>query len=374
MSDHGVTRIRVYESELDLITDETLDHHEVETGGSLFGLFGHGGAPVVFLATRPAGRVAKRSTSLELDPEVTQALEQLTWGRFGMQCIGMWHSHHWIGLTEPSGGDRERTRRYAQRHHRPKYTEILANFVGDDRRPPKGSARRDDVCVQLTPFFYPDARQLTRDQSVIEVLPGQSPLRRALSDQNVPDVPELGAALRAAGSLPETAYVLADSPASGGTRRGFRRLVPGLLSGGGSAAEHDAAPAAEEQPVPEAAASGKAAVTEESWLRPIPDLAGYVEQHIQPVMQRLAGRYEVEVELADTDRLAVVVRIPGRTACVHLLTAWDGERAVAYGCDVLAPRQHLEKIGEWPPSADGGRAFDLDTPLDWGLQQLQRLP
>lgn len=121
-------RVRIFESELRVIGDETLDFPDIETGGNLYGLLSRGGAPVVSLATRPAGKIHRGPVSLELDHKVQQAIEELLWARYGIQFLGMWHSHHQIGLYEPSEGDRSRTASYAAKSARKFYLEILCNL------------------------------------------------------------------------------------------------------------------------------------------------------------------------------------------------------------------------------------------------------
>ncbi|WP_433463643.1 hypothetical protein [Spirillospora sp. CA-128828] len=382
MSEHYI--VRVFESELDLITHETLGHQELETGGNLFGLFSHGGGPTVFLATRPAGDVHKTATSMSLDPEVTRPLEELAWGRFGVQFIGMWHSHHWIGLMEPSSGDRERTRRYAERHHRPQYTEILANFVGT-----RGD--RKSTAVQLTPFWYLDARQLTRAETVIQVLPGMSPLRRALGDVKVE--PLLREALRPPERLPENAYRLAASrgtPSSPGLS-GWRRFLPGQHAGDAPAEDFDevADDRPEDTPPPEektpdeqdkasepegagkqdGPAEQDGAGPAHPTLRPIPDLTEYIVNHVEPVTRRLGGKFEVELQPGGRDELFVIVSLKGGHARLMIRAGWDGDRAVATQCRVEDRRSYLD----WPPGQGGRLTFELGEPLYWGIRQLERL-
>ncbi|MFJ1456123.1 hypothetical protein [Nocardia sp. N2S4-5] len=380
--------VRVYESELALIADETRGHVDLETGGNLFGLFSHGGGPTVFLATRPAGRFRKTPTALELDPGITRELEELAWKRYGVQCIGMWHSHHWIGLLEPSNGDRERTRRYAQKYDRPQYTEILANFVGE--RPSR--AGEDAAVVQLTPFFYLDARNLSRAESTIEVLPGMSPLRRELTEHQHDSA--LSGALRPPVRLPNGCYRLAGSAGTGASARGIRRLFGGAATGRtgpefyqevaddqrgldepgktleperDSRAEETSARAIEPPgPAPQPPAP-EGAWVQSAHLRPIPDLTDFVTRYLEPVLQRLAGQYEVQLDIIDADRLAVLIHRPRHHAQALLLVGWDGTAAVAFGCEVVVASQ-VERL---PP--DRG-VSGLDGPLQWSLSRLARLP
>ncbi|XVQ14552.1 hypothetical protein ACQP1W_19090 [Spirillospora sp. CA-255316] len=473
MSDHYL--VRIFESELRVIADETFDHERIETGGSLFGLLSHGGGPTVFLATRPSGRVVRGSSTLELDPEVTRELERLSWDEFGVQCLGMWHSHHWIDLHEPSGGDCERTRRYAERYQRPQYTEILANFVGSEKRSRVFRGDGGETKVKLTPFFYLDARSLTRAEASLKVLPGESPLRLALRRAELDG--SVAGSLRPASRKSRVRYVLASSEASTsgspwwrgwadrfspfgdsdkrpaletradpaaaddtGTdeperdeaeRDESKREEPGRDEGdrpdpetgapsnepadqpkkaakgekpGGPTADSapDAPPPSALSAAPPAPAASpdprhdphrderravqarkkaedgrgpehgrdQAGEGREPRLRPVPDLADYVREHIQPLLQALEGRYEAELQPIKHHRIALIVRIYGRRSRLHFYTAWDGERPLVLACRLFVTEHDHE---EWRPSGDEER-YDLPHILTWGLRLLDRAP
>ncbi len=94
-----------YESELQRIADHTAMYPSLETGGSLFGYFTHTGLPVVLLATGPGPRATRSSTSFFQDPDFLEATAARLFGAMALQHVGEWHSHHSLGLRQPSGGD-----------------------------------------------------------------------------------------------------------------------------------------------------------------------------------------------------------------------------------------------------------------------------
>ncbi|SDD74882.1 hypothetical protein [Glycomyces harbinensis] len=165
--------IRIYGSEIDCIADETADHPEIETGGSLFGLWSDRGNPTIHLATRPGPNAERHVTLFAQDPEFHWQIEQLVLHHFGVQAVGLWHSHHRLGLPELSGGDLRRTREFSRRTERVKFTDILTYF--DTRRPPE---QEQEVC--LKPHVYADASAGRQLPARFEVIPGVSPLRAAL--------------------------------------------------------------------------------------------------------------------------------------------------------------------------------------------------
>src|SRR4051794_36109970 len=103
MTDRAI--VRIFESELAVVIDETRHHPEIETGGSLFGLWTNAGSPTIFLATRPGPNAIHHVTQFEQDVETHYRLDEISLKQFGTQSLGLWHSHHQIGLEELSSGD-----------------------------------------------------------------------------------------------------------------------------------------------------------------------------------------------------------------------------------------------------------------------------
>lgn len=159
--------LRIFEEELRVLVSEIKRFPNTETGGALYGLWSHGGQPTVWLATRPGPRAERRHTYFADDPATHMALERGLWERFGVQCVGVWHSHHHLGMPVLSTGDIDRTRTYARHTGRQRFAEVLGYYLEDDR-------------VGLKPWIYPRASDGHCIASRFEVLPGRSPLRRSL--------------------------------------------------------------------------------------------------------------------------------------------------------------------------------------------------
>lgn len=181
--------VRIYESELAVLVDETARHPSIETGGALFGLWSHNGSPTVFLASRPGPDSVHHPTSFQVGPDTHHLLETLLWRDAGVQHIGLWHSHHTIGLHELSRGDIVRASNLARKNHRPKFTDVLC-YIEDARTP----GDRLVPTVHLKPHVYSDAVAGVLQPTIIETLPGESPVRARLREiRDMPDslVPSL---------------------------------------------------------------------------------------------------------------------------------------------------------------------------------------
>ena len=99
------TKASIYQSELDYISRCILDYPNVETGGQLLGFWTPGGDPVVTYVIGPGNRAQHNVTSFIQDQEYLQTVGRAIYQNYRLQHIGEWHSHHQLGLTQPSRGD-----------------------------------------------------------------------------------------------------------------------------------------------------------------------------------------------------------------------------------------------------------------------------
>ncbi|GAA3685664.1 hypothetical protein GCM10022224_058060 [Nonomuraea antimicrobica] len=372
MSDHYV--IRIYESELEVICDETFEHQKIETGGSLYGLFSHGGSATIFLATRPAGHVTRHETALELDPEVARIMENGMWETFGLQCLGMWHSHHWINLFEPSSGDRHRAQRLAAKAERLRHVEILANFVHGDGTPPpeqrsrfwgRGESSRDAV-VRLAPFFYPDIETFDRAAASFAVIPGESPVRKEADRLKLPS--GIGSdLLREARSRARTRYQLGTSAARHEVeprasaelpRARERTLLPEAAHREeGREAPADPRPGGRRE-TPDEPRPGRLEPV------PIPDHTTFLSRYVNPLMH--GSGYEAELRPLGEQLISIIVHGHRHRAVFLYTLGWDGEKPFVWHAILKTGRQSLE----WTPKAPEDR-YLLPEVFAWGIRNLK---
>jgi hypothetical protein len=183
--------IRIFQSELDQILNAVIQSPDLETGGELLGLWSHADSPTVMLAGvtvllagTPAPGSRRGTTWFEQDAQTHMALERLSWERYGVQVVGLWHSHHQLSLHTLSQGDVHRTQGYSVRHQRPRYSEILAFLVERESSRARGLPRRQ-FDVGLRPYVYENAATGQALGTRLEVLPGWSPLRDALQQERL---------------------------------------------------------------------------------------------------------------------------------------------------------------------------------------------
>ena len=95
----------IYRSELEYVLRCILERPRIETGGELFGFWKDDGTPVVAYAIGPGPRANHETAFFNQDIDYLTETGTILTGRFGLEHLGEWHSHHQLGLDHPSGHD-----------------------------------------------------------------------------------------------------------------------------------------------------------------------------------------------------------------------------------------------------------------------------
>jgi len=156
-----------WESELRAIAAEA-SAWTVETGGDLFGRWQVN--PTVFLATKAGPKAQRNNAHFRLDVDYLRDLSEPLATHWALRYFGDWHSHHRLGLSEPSSGDRRRIRQLGSRNQFPGMAEIIVTTEGSHYRP----------IVRVHPWFYDLSVEDEPTTLRVKVLPGCSPIRQAL--------------------------------------------------------------------------------------------------------------------------------------------------------------------------------------------------
>jgi hypothetical protein len=299
--------VRIFESELACIAHETSIHPNIETGGSLYGLWTDAGNPTILLATRPGPQAVRQPTQFEQDPTAHLAIEQVLVNGFGAQAVGLWHSHHSLGLHELSGGDLNRTTRFARRTTRKRFCDLLSYFDEDVHSK-----------VTVKPYLYVDAGLGTRAPTSFVVLPGTSPVRTALTGIAALEEFQFALALPPPQWRPQWRLVRSvelgareDEDAPGQPRRGFSLLRR------------------KNRPVPE---ESGAIVSARQPPFAIADLPRYVSEHLEPALRNLPGDLSCELEpIGEGHYLRLTMVSASRTQEHVLALGWDGTGPVVIG-------------------------------------------
>lgn len=95
----------IFKSELDYISRCILDYTKIETGGQLFGYWTAEDIPVVLYAIGPGPKANHEVAFFNQDIDYLKRVGFPLIESFGLQHIGEWHSHHQLGLAQPSTHD-----------------------------------------------------------------------------------------------------------------------------------------------------------------------------------------------------------------------------------------------------------------------------
>lgn len=102
-------KIIIYQSELDYLSKCILESPQIETGGNLFGLWTPFGIPLIHYVVGPGPKAVHNPTHFKQDFDFLDKNADCLVKEHALHHIGSWHSHHSLGLAEPSCGDTEST-------------------------------------------------------------------------------------------------------------------------------------------------------------------------------------------------------------------------------------------------------------------------
>ena len=162
----------IYQEELDHIAGWVEDYPDSETGGDLFGFWTHSGFPVIQFVLGPGKTSRHNPASFYQDREHLIKAGEILRSKHGLQHIGEWHSHHQMGLAQPSGGDEQTVFNALRQYNFPKFLLCIANL-----RPQAESFGRTKYIVNVGCFLF-TASYPRYQAGAWVVLPNQSPIRR----------------------------------------------------------------------------------------------------------------------------------------------------------------------------------------------------
>ena len=118
-----------------------LQFKDIETGGDLFGLWQNGENAYCQYWIMDGPNCKRTSTSFFQDLDYLSLEGRNAVNFFGLCHIGQWHSHHRIGLYNPSCGDDQTVTSHMESLSLTRFFVVIANI-------------NDDFSVSLSPFLY----------------------------------------------------------------------------------------------------------------------------------------------------------------------------------------------------------------------------
>jgi hypothetical protein len=158
----------IYEDELEIMARFATDYPSIETGGDLFGFWTHTGSPMIEYVLGPGETAKHDDAAFHQESSFLKSAGGILHDLHGLQHVGTWHSHHRLGLTEPSKGDSSTMQRALDKNGFNAWLLTICNFADKSDR------------VEMRAYLYRvhgdgQCRQLTW-----LILPGSSPVRTAM--------------------------------------------------------------------------------------------------------------------------------------------------------------------------------------------------
>ena len=166
----------IFRSEFDFISRCILDYPNIETGGQLFGYWTAEGVPVVLYAIGPGPRANHQGTFFNQDVNYLETMGQHVFNTWGLHHIGEWHSHHSLGLNEPSGHDARTMISNIERFHLHRFLLCIGNYWRGE--------------TTLNAFNFEEDHPYDYQQAAWSVVEQESPFR-AIIDREMRGIVEL---------------------------------------------------------------------------------------------------------------------------------------------------------------------------------------
>lgn len=158
----------IYGSELLSVQKDVLLYPNLETGGSLYGWYSETGLPIIAIATSPGRNAKHEATRFHADEQYSLEIGRKMINH-GLQHVGEWHSHHTLGLAQPSGIDCRAMKAALSGSKARRFLCGIANIVGDK--------------VTFNLFFFSDGAGLEYTGMPLVVREGESPMRTGLAKE-----------------------------------------------------------------------------------------------------------------------------------------------------------------------------------------------
>jgi len=162
--------VAIYANEYKQICAWVLKHQSLETGGDLFGLWSDDHSAVIQLVLGPGRNCRRAAHSFYQDVAYLEKVGSNLTSEEGVCHIGEWHSHHRIGLKQPSGGDERTVWTNMPQYNLRRFLLFIANIE------PKADHGEDVVSVGCFLFEQTGTKRKVLKGN-FNLLPKESPFR-----------------------------------------------------------------------------------------------------------------------------------------------------------------------------------------------------
>ena len=193
--------IIIWESELQALCGLAISKWEVEIGGEIYGFLTRNRRIVIGLISPNGPHAELGKVYFKQDIEFTKKITYLLFKKFLIDYFGSHHSHHHLGLESLSNNDICSMNSIAVKNHLAHYCQIVVSFEkhihsNKNDKPSLKTGNSFDRCprniihpplgykVRVRAFLYNSTKSRYPSVCDIKVLPGISPFRKAISNQD----------------------------------------------------------------------------------------------------------------------------------------------------------------------------------------------
>jgi hypothetical protein len=159
----------IYKEELEYISRCVLDYPDIETGGDLFGFWTYSGYPVIQYVIGPGSNSNHQVAFFNQDVDYLRSIGTRLRQEHGLQHIGEWHSHHRLGLAEPSGHDINTVTKAIRNYNLSRFLLVITNIVEEG--------------TSVNGFLFSNSKGRQFDYSGWVILDGMSPIRSSFDEK-----------------------------------------------------------------------------------------------------------------------------------------------------------------------------------------------
>ena len=149
----------IYEEDYKALCVWVLKKPDIETGGDLFGLWSDKRTAVIQLVLGPGQGCSRTSVSFYQDVNYLQRVGSYLTQNEGVCHIGEWHSHHQLGLAQPSGGDENTVWNNMPTYNLKRFVIFIANI----------QSSKQSYNVNIGCFLF----EIDEKGNRLDVLPGE---------------------------------------------------------------------------------------------------------------------------------------------------------------------------------------------------------
>jgi len=125
----------IYESECRILAGISAlwGKQRMESGGAIFGLWTHGARPVILFVTGP-GQAIHEPAYFEQEVDFVHRMNSIIAGKYGIQLIGFYHCHQFLGIQGPSSGDMSQVQSITSKNNFTRWCERMAKSSQNEQR------------------------------------------------------------------------------------------------------------------------------------------------------------------------------------------------------------------------------------------------